>query len=62
MSVHISGSSGCVAEEVTDKKMISEVSMGLLNLFLKGNQLGAYGPIYHGGGFHQCPKINSAKT
>ena len=29
---------------------------------LKGNQLGAYGPIYHRGGFHQCPKINSVKT
>lgn len=38
MGIHFSGSLGCVAEEVTDKKMISEVSMGLLNLFLKDNQ------------------------
>ena len=34
----------CVIEEATDKK-ISEVSVGLLNVFLKGNQSGAYRSI-----------------
>lgn len=48
-------------EEVPDKKMISEVPEGLLNLFLAGNQ-GAYGCMCHWCRFHQCPKISSVKT
>lgn len=47
MSIYISGSLGCVVEEVPNKNMISEVSMALLNLFLKGNQVGTYGAVYH---------------
>ena len=47
ISRYMSGSPGRVVEEVTDKKVISEVSMGLLNLLLEGNQLGAYRSVYH---------------
>ena len=61
ISMYLSGSLGYVVEEVPDKKMISEVPGGLLNLFLAGNQ-GAYGCMCHWCRFHQCPKISSVKT